>query len=287
MTKLKSDIDTLIKLAFEEDLDELGDATTLAVVGEKQSVKAEFRSREEICFCGEEILSRCFQYLDTSLQINFNKKDGDSVKAGELICTVEGNARAIITAERTALNFVQHLSGIATLTKQYIEALNSETTKLLDTRKTTPVYRHLEKYAVKCGGGNNHRIGLYDMIMIKDNHRALADMQGVDGIKRSVLACREKYPELKVEVEVDTLEELKQALEAKADFILLDNMTNETLTEAIKMRDTLNLNSKLEASGGITIERLRTMGKLGLDFISVGAITHSARAVDIGLDIEL
>jgi nicotinate-nucleotide pyrophosphorylase (carboxylating) len=198
------------------------------------------------------------------------------------LAVVRGSARAILTGERTALNFVQRLCGIATLTRRYVEALGDCGTKILDTRKTTPGWRFLEKYAVRAGGGQNHRFGLYDRVMIKDNHRELAKLSGPDSIARAVSACRAAYPGLEVEVEADTLAEVQAAAAATVDYILLDNMSTEMMAEAVRL---VGGRARLEASGGITLERLPGLAGLGLDFISVGALTHSAPAVDIGLDL--
>ena len=279
-------IQPVVDFALAEDIGS-GDATTLSVVEAEQMVEAEFRTREPIVFCGEQIIKAVYHALSKAIHIEYLKHDGDVCEAGDLLVKVSGNARAIITGERTALNFIQRMSGIATSTKAYVDALGNAKTVLLDTRKTTPGLRMIEKYAVSCGGAKNHRFGLYDMIMIKDNHRMLSDMQGPDGIQRSIKKAREAYPELEVEIEVDSLEQLEEALLAKADYILLDNMTNETMIEAVAMRNRLNSDSRLEASGGITIERIPSMSNIGVDFISVGALTHGIKSVDIGLDIFL
>jgi nicotinate-nucleotide pyrophosphorylase (carboxylating) len=198
------------------------------------------------------------------------------------MATVAGPARAILTGERTALNFLQRLCGVATVTRRYVAALGDSPTKILDTRKTTPGLRLLEKYAVAMGGGQNHRLGLYDRVMIKDNHREMARFAGPDSIARAVRACREKYPRLEIEVEADSLAEVEAAAAAGVEYILLDNMTDAEMAEAIRV---IAGRARTEASGGITLERLPRLRRLGLDFISVGALTHSAPAIDIGLDI--
>ena len=184
----------------------------------------------------------------------------------------------------TLLNFLQRLSGVATTSAKYAAALEGTKTLVLDTRKTTPGYRNLEKYAVAVGGATNHRIGLYDRVMIKDNHREMAAMEGPGGIVRSVERARQAHPELEVEVEADTLDEVREALEAGADHIMLDNMSDEMMAEAVKL---VNGRAKLEASGGITLERLPRIGKIGVDFVSAGALTHSVKAADISLDIRV
>jgi len=180
------------------------------------------------------------------------------------------------------LNFLQRLCGVATVAHRYMKCLEGTKTKVLDTRKTTPGYRNLEKYAVAVGGATNHRIGLFDRIMIKDNHRELAGMEGSGGIARSVARARAMFPQLEVQVEADSLDEVREAVAAKADYILLDNMDDATMAEAVKINQNT---AKLEASGGITLERLPNIGKLGVDFVSVGALTHSVKASDISMDI--
>jgi nicotinate-nucleotide pyrophosphorylase (carboxylating) len=196
---------------------------------------------------------------------------------------VSGPARAILSAERVALNFVQRLSGIATLTAQFVEAVRGTKTHILDTRKTTPGWRRLEKYAVTCGGGRNHRLGLYDMVLIKDNHLAALRNEPPNAIAAAVERARAKYPRLKVEVEADTLEQVEQAVAAGADFILLDNMNLIQVRLAVRK---VQGHAQTEASGGISLAGVRAVAETGVDFISVGALTHSARAVDIGLDFE-
>jgi nicotinate-nucleotide pyrophosphorylase (carboxylating) len=189
----------------------------------------------------------------------------------------------LLTAERVALNFVQRLSGVATLTAQFVEAIRGTGAAILDTRKTTPGWRELEKYAVRCGGGQNHRFGLWDMVLIKDNHlAALRDAQP-NAIAAAVQRAREKFPALKVEVEADTLEQVRQAFNAGADIILLDNMSLEELRESVRV---VGGRAKTEASGGVNLHTVRGIAETGVDYISVGAITHSARAVDIGLDFS-
>ena len=196
---------------------------------------------------------------------------------------VSGPTRAILTAERVALNFVQRLSGVATLTEQFVDAIKGAPAKILDTRKTTPGWRRLEKYAVRCGGGQNHRFGLFDMVLIKDNHLAALGGEFPNAIAVAVQRARTKYPRIKIEVEADTLEQVEQAAAAGADIILLDNMTPEQMRGAIKV---VNGRARTEASGGVSLGNVRAIAEAGVDFISVGALTHSARAVDIALDFE-
>jgi nicotinate-nucleotide pyrophosphorylase (carboxylating) len=274
-------ISELINMSLTEDI-KTGDATSISVIPEKTETKAIFVTREECICAGLPIAEAIFKKLDIKVEWTSLVKDGDLLKPGDQIAIVKGNARTILTAERTALNFMQKLSGIATATYQYVKALGDSKTKILDTRKTTPAWRNLEKYAVAAGRGKNHRIGLYDKIMIKDNHRSLAGLEGKGGITRSVERARKCYPDLEIEVEADTFDEFKEAVEVKADWILLDNMTNDQMTEAVKYNNGV---SKLEASGGITIERIPSLAKIGLDYISIGALTHSVRAIDISLEI--
>jgi nicotinate-nucleotide pyrophosphorylase (carboxylating) len=197
---------------------------------------------------------------------------------------IHGSARALLAAERTALNFVQRLSGIATLTSQFVDAVKGTRAKILDTRKTTPGLRRLEKYAVRCGGGHNHRIGLFDHVLIKDNHLAALQNELPNAVTAAVRLVREKYPKHKIEVEADSLEQVEQALAAGADIILLDNMNLVQLRVAVQQA---RGKAETEASGGVNLASVRQIAETGVDYISVGAITHSARAVDIALDFEL
>ena len=275
-------INTLINLSFDEDIKE-GDATSLSVIPDNVKTTARFVTREQCVVAGLAIAERVFKKLDNEIEFNAKVQDGDLLKKGDIIAIVTGNAQALLTGERTALNFLQRLCGIATTSYNYVSALpKNSITKILDTRKTTPSWRNIEKYAVAAGGATNHRIGLYDRVMIKDNHRELAGLEGEGGIKRSVKRARAMYPLLEVEVEADNLDEVKEAVDAKADYILLDNMTNEQMAEAVSINNGI---AQLEASGGITIERIKEIGKLGVDFISVGALTHSVKAIDISLEI--
>ena len=273
---------TLCRLALDEDLDGLGDVTTKAIIPAHLMTHAYFTNRQECVCCGMPVLSELFRMLDSDIKFEPNVPEGKLCPPYTRMATVTGSARAILTGERTALNFLQRLSGIATMTKNYVEALGDSETKLLDTRKTTPGYRNLEKYAVAVGGGQNHRIGLYDMVMIKDNHRELAKLTGPDSIRHAVEMARNAYPNHQIEVEADTLDDVQKALDAKADIIMLDNMDNETMETALRI---IGGKAKTEASGGITLKRLPSLAKIGLTFISVGALTHSATSIDIGLDM--
>jgi nicotinate-nucleotide pyrophosphorylase (carboxylating) len=277
-------VNVLINLALTEDLNGAGDATSKSVISEDANAVAVLRCKEDLVCAGLPVAEHVFKKVDPNIKWMPLVKEGDFCKAFTPLAEVSGRAQALLTAERTALNFLQRLCGVATTSRKYADALKDSATKVLDTRKTTPGWRNLEKYAVEVGGADNHRIGLYDRIMIKDNHRELAGLEGEKGIVRSVRRARKMYSSLEVEVEADTLEEVAEAIEAKADYILLDNMTNEEMREAVKINAG---RCKLEASGGITIERLPSIGKIGVDFVSVGALTHSVKASDISMEIKL
>jgi len=278
-------VDTLIALALEEDLGDLGDVTTNSVVPESAQCRAVLLCKEpDMALAGLAVAERVFKAVDPTLVFTPKKSDGDVCQKGEILAEITGNARGVLTAERTALNFLQRLCGVATASRRYAAALAGSRTVILDTRKTTPGYRNLEKYAVAAGGGGNHRIGLYDRVMIKDNHREMAALEGDGAIARSVKRARAAYPGLEIEVEADKLDEVRQAAEAGAEHILLDNMSDETMLEAIRINAG---RAKLEGSGNITIERLPRLAKLGLDFVSSGALTHSVKSADISLDIEV
>ena len=278
--------DMLIELALNEDLDTVGDVTTNSIIPEDMEGRAVLRCKTDgTVVAGLAIAERVFKLVEPRLEFKTFIEDGESCNAGDEIAAVEGPVRGILTGERTALNFLQRLSGIATTTNRYVQALGDSKTQLLDTRKTTPGYRNLEKYAVAVGGGANHRMGLYDRVMIKDNHRELAALGGGENaIAWAVAQARLRYPDLEIEVEADTVEEAVMAAEEGVEYILLDNMTNEEMEEAVRL---IAGRSKTEASGGITIERLAQIGKIGVDYVSSGALTHSVKSADISLDIEM
>ena len=280
----QDDYQVLIDLSLKEDLQDLGDTTTLATVPEKLEAKAILLAKTNLICAGLPVAEAVFKEVDPSLRFKALVKDGQQCQKGSVLAEIYGSAQSLLTAERTALNFMQRLAGIATLTGEYVKACGDSKTQILDTRKTTPGYRILEKYAVAMGGAQNHRIGLYDRVMIKDNHRELASLTGPGSIIRSVEACRAKFPKLEVEVEADTLDEVKEAIKAKVDYILLDNMSNEMTREAVAMNDGSSL---LEISGGVTLDRIPELAQLGADFISVGALTHSFISADISLEIKL
>ena len=271
-----------VQLALAEDLGG-GDVTTLSTVPEHATARAAMRAREPLVAAGLALAEAAFRELSTRVEITPVAGDGQAIGAGKTLLEVAGPARAILGAERVALNFVQRLSGIATLTAQFVDAVKGTRARILDTRKTTPGWRRFEKYAVTCGGGQNHRLGLFDMVLIKDNHLAALAAESPSPVAAAVERARAKFPQLKVEVEADTLEQVEQALAAAADMVLLDNMNPVQLRLAVQKAKGRALT---EASGGVTLASARAIAETGVDFISVGALTHSARAVDIGLDFE-
>jgi nicotinate-nucleotide pyrophosphorylase (carboxylating) len=260
-----------------------GDATTLATVPRAARSVARMNAREPLVVAGLAFAELAFRRLAPKIKIQKFVRDGQRVDAGKTLLKISGSARAILSAERVALNFIQRLSGVATSTARFVEAVKGTQTKILDTRKTTPGWRRFEKYAVTCGGGTNYRIGLFDQILIKDNHLAALRNEKPNAIAAAVWRARKKFPKLKVEVEADTLAQVAQAADAGADIILLDNMDLKTLRAAVKI---VAGRAQTEASGGVNLQTVRGLAQTGVDFISVGAITHSARAVDLGLDFE-
>jgi nicotinate-nucleotide pyrophosphorylase (carboxylating) len=277
-----AEIRQAVQAALAEDIGS-GDVTTLATVPETVTTRAVMRAREPLVVAGLDFAEAAFRELSAAVKIEWLAKDGRRVNGDEILLKISGLARAILSAERVALNFVQRLSGVATLTAQFVDAIKDTPAQILDTRKTTPGWRRFEKYAVTCGGGRNHRLGLFDLVLIKDNHlAALRDAQP-NAIVAAVRRAREKFPQLKIEVEADTLEQAEQAAAAGADIILLDNMNPVQLRLAVQK---VKGRAKTEASGGVNLAGVQTIAKTGVDFISIGALTHSARAVDIGLDFE-
>ena len=269
-----------VRTALAEDVG-TGDATTLALVPAELQSKAVMAARESLTVCGLAFAVEAYRQLDPTVRVTLRAKDGDTLDKGGILLQVEGPSRALLTAERVSLNFLQRLSGVATIARRFVNEVAGTKAKILDTRKTLPGWRMFEKYAVACGGATNHRIGLYDMILIKDNHLvALRDAQP-NAVAAAVARARAAYPQLKVEVEADNLTQVAQAVEAGADIILLDNMTNEMMREAVQ---SVQGRALLEASGGVNLKTVRGKAETGVDFISVGALTHSAPSVDIGLD---
>ncbi len=272
MHLLKS-IDEVAYQALHEDLGD-GDLTA-NLLPEDARIKARLITREDAVLCGTCWFDSVFKQLDKNIDIQWRVKDGDDIVVDQELCILEGPARAILTGERTAMNFIQTLSGTATTAREYAKILQGTTTKLLDTRKTIPGLREAQKYAVRCGGGYNHRLGLFDGILLKENHIAASG-----SIANAVNTAKERYPETPVEVEVETLDELKQAIEAKADIIMLDNFSLEDMREAVVFTDG---RARLEASGGFDMETLRETAETGVDYISVGALTKHIRALDLSM----
>ena len=270
-------IDNLIDIALKEDVG-TGDITTDTIIPPDQRAKALLTAKADGVIAGLLIAERVFRKLDSGVRWQNRVDDGKAAASKTVIAEVEGKLRALLTGERVALNFLQRMSGIATETSKYVSLLKSYRTKILDTRKTLPGHRMLDKYAVNMGGGTNHRIGLYDMVMIKDNH-----IKAAGNITKAVEAIKGKVAEgIKIEVETTNLDEVKEALEAKADIIMLDNMSTDLMRKAIRIIDG---KAKVEASGSMNLERLKEVAVTGVDFISVGAVTHSVKALDISMNI--
>ena len=276
------EIRELILRALAEDVGS-GDATTLALVDAGATASARLVARHEVVPAGMGIAAEVFRTADPELKADILCPDGEPVGAGTALLRVSGPARALLTAERTALNLAQRMTGIATATECIVRIVADYGTLILDTRKTVPGLRRLDKYAVKCGGGTNHRIGLHDAILIKDNHLAFWRQKHKGTLADAVRCARKAYPELKIEIEVDTLEQLKEALPGQPDWVLLDNMTPATVAEAVAICGGA---CKTEASGGITKENVREYARAGVTAISIGALTHSSRAADLGLDFD-
>jgi nicotinate-nucleotide pyrophosphorylase (carboxylating) len=276
------DCHSIIQAALAEDIGS-GDATTLSLVPADALATALVVSRQAAVVCGVEVAAETFRQLDPQVQVEGLVNDGGKVGAGDPVLRVHGKARALLTGERVALNFLQRLSGIATQTSRYVEAVKPYLVQILDTRKTTPLLRALEKYAVVCGGGANHRFGLFDRVMMKDNHLAFWAAATGAGLDAALAAARQAYPELAVEVEVDRLEQLDEVLPSKPDWVLLDNMTPEQVRICVERCRGI---CKVEVSGGITLETVAHYADTGADAISVGALTHSVTAIDFGLDWE-
>lgn len=274
---------SLVQLALREDLDAAGDRTSALLPADLQG-RAAFVARAEGIVAGLPALVHVYEAVHAGAAIELQSADGRPVKPGRVLATVHGPMRALLTSERTALNFLQRLSGVATLTHRFVEAIAGLRCQILDTRKTTPGWRRLEKYAVRCGGGGNHRFGLFDGVMFKDNHlAALGELSEpiVAAVRRARTAVPHNIP---IEVEVETMGQLDEALAAHPDVILLDNMDLPMLREAVRRRDAVAKAIRLEASGGVTLATVRAIAETGVDCISVGALTHSAPALDIALD---
>ncbi|HNQ89538.1 MAG TPA: carboxylating nicotinate-nucleotide diphosphorylase [Verrucomicrobiota bacterium] len=276
----RGEIVAAVRRALAEDTGS-GDATTLATVPTTLAARGRVVAREPLVLAGIEFAQAAFRLQHRRVRCQPLVRDGDRVSRGQAVLEVAGPARALLTAERVALNFLQRLSGVATLTARYVKAVAGTRARVLDTRKTTPGWRRFEKYAVVCGGGENHRMGLHDLILIKDNHREALREAAPNPIAAAVRRARARFPGLVIEVEADTLEEVEQAVGAGADVILLDNMSLAAMRRAVRR---VAGRARLEASGGITLASVGAIARTGVDCISVGALTHSARAVDLALD---
>ena len=275
-------IQNIVRAALAEDVG-AGDITTDAAIPADQSAEASIVAKEPCVVAGLPLVVEVLAQVDRAVIVNLLVGEGDSVEQGTRVCVLNGPARGILTGERTALNFLQRLSGIATLTRQFVDEIEGTKARILDTRKTTPTLRVLEKYAVAVGGGTNHRLGLFDAVMIKDNHRVILARLGPKALGDAVAAARKNHSTVPIIVEADTLEQVEEALAAGANQILLDNMTPDELREAVAL---VAGRARTEASGGVTLRTVRAIAHTGVDYLSVGALTHSARAVDFSLEMS-
>jgi len=272
-------IHDLIDLALREDIG-TGDITSETTIPDDVMAKGIILSKDEGIIVGLDVAGEVFHSIDAEVDFSKLVSDGDKITKGQELVVIEGKARSLLTAERIALNFLQRLSGVATTTSRYVKAVSGQKAQVVDTRKTTPGWRALEKYAVRIGGGGNHRFGLYDAVLIKDNHIAVAG-----SITKAVSGARGRIPHnMKIEVETKTLDEVQEAIESKADIIMLDNMSLDMMSEAVKL---INGKAIVEASGGIKLENIASVAATGVDLISVGALTHSATSLDISMDTVL
>ena len=275
-------IDSALRIALDEDAP-WGDITGEAFIPATASAKADLRAREDGVLAGLEVFARAFTLVDSSVTVDLTAADGDAFTAGQVLATVTGPARAVLQAERIALNFCQRMSGIATQTRAYVDAAAGRA-RIVDTRKTTPGLRAFEKHAVVCGGGHNHRFGLSDAVMAKDNHLAVLTGEGLS-VAEAIRSARARLPHTTVvEVEVDRLDQVPAVLEGGADIIMLDNFTPTQLREGVEL---VNGRAVVEASGNVTLETIPEIAATGVDVISSGALTHSVRAIDLGLDLSL
>jgi nicotinate-nucleotide pyrophosphorylase (carboxylating) len=271
-------LESLIRIAIAEDLDGAVDVTSVATIPEEQSAVAEFWSRKPGVIAGIPIVCAVFEICGIT-DYEIKKSDGEVVSHNSLLLVARGQTRSLLLAERTALNFIGRLSGIATLTKSWVDEVADTKVAIRDTRKTTPGLRELEKYAVRMGGGENHRFSLSDAALIKDNHVLAAG-----GVAKAFKLVKEKFPDLPIEVEVDSLQQLREVVEAGADLVLLDNMSIEECRAAVEI---VSGRAKLEASGGLILSNAHAYAKTGVDYLAVGALTHSAPVLDIGLDLRM
>jgi nicotinate-nucleotide pyrophosphorylase (carboxylating) len=273
---LPADLASQVEAALREDIGS-GDVTA-ALLPAAQQVRGSLITREAAVLCGQAWAEETFHRLDPRVRLTWKAADGDGLKSGQEIFTIAGAARAVLTGERTALNFLQLLSGTATVTRRYVEALAGTACRILDTRKTLPGLRSAQKYAVRCGGGDNHRMGLYDLILIKENHIAAAG-----SISGAITAARERAPAVRVEVEVESLRELEEALDSRPDIVLLDEFSHDDLAAAVALNRARGSQVLLEASGSVSLESVRAIAATGVDFISVGALTKHVRAIDLSM----
>lgn len=278
---MKEQIQNLIKTFLKEDISHI-DVTTEELISSNKMIEANLIIKEPCCLSGLEIFEMVFQILDPAIEIINHFKDGDILTSGEVVY-LRGNAWPILKGERTALNLISHLSGVASITKKYVDAIKGTDAHIFDTRKTIPGLRMLEKKAVIDGGGNNHRMGLYDMVLIKDNHLKLLNDYTPEALKYMIDSIRHKYPKMLIEMEVDELAQIDLALKVGCDIILLDNMSYGLMREAITI---IGSQAQVEASGGITLDNVRQVAETGVDRISIGALTHSVRSIDFSLEIK-
>jgi nicotinate-nucleotide pyrophosphorylase (carboxylating) len=283
--RLAEEARQLAALAVAEDLGAAGDVTSRACIPGGRQGRATIVARTPGTLAGLWIAEYVYAAVDGDVRVRFLATDGEAVRPGQALAEVAGPVASLLAGERTVLNFVQRLSGVATLTRQFVDAVAGTRAAICDTRKTTPGWRHLEKYAVRCGGGTNHRMGLWDEVLIKDNHLALCGLSAAEAVR---VAREAVGPDMVIEVEVDTLEQFREVLSEKADMILLDNMTADEMAEAVQLRDGASDDGTplLEASGGVTLSSVAAIARTGVDRISVGALTHSAAALDIAMDVR-
>ncbi len=283
-TSVSDNVDTLIDLALAEDFG-TGDVTSQYFVPEHLTAKAILTPRSKGVLSGVDLAAKVFKKVDPSLKVEVLLKDGEYVAPGAVVMVIEGKAQSILGAERTALNFIQRLSGVASLTRQYVKAISHTSARILDTRKTTPGYRLLEKAAVAHGGGTNHRLGLYDRAMVKDNH--LMTDGNTEHLQSCINKLKEDKPNVEIQLEADNLDQFRQFLNLEGvDHVLLDNMTPDLLAQAVAMRGD-RAKPLLEASGGVNLSTVAAIAESGVDFVSVGYVTHSAPSLDLGLDFSV
>ncbi|RMF44042.1 MAG: carboxylating nicotinate-nucleotide diphosphorylase [Planctomycetota bacterium] len=293
---LLDDLTQLVRLAVREDLDRGVDLTTLALVPSNLQARADIVARQAGVACGLPLIANIIDAMGARIDVAAHMQEGQSFAAGTKLATLQGGARDVLTCERTVLNILSRLCGVATTAFQFCERVRDLPVRLYDTRKTTPGWRRLEKYAARTGGAHNHRLGLYDAVLIKDNHlacrargtgQALTPQQAVEVARRFVQEQTPRKRPIAIEIEVDSLEQLASALQARPDIVLLDNMLPETLRAAVQLRNSTAPEVELEASGGVRLETVRSIAETGVDRISIGALTHSPISVDLGLDWHL